>query len=918
MKFDAFSGSHRSRRKAASLHAPAIIESLEMRTLLAGTGPSILSPTGNVASSQPIIRWTNINTAVSYDLWISDVETRERIVYQEGIVGRKAVLSGSENLHLGLNRIWVRGVRANGSKTDWGVPSEVLLSTKPRVTGPRNPANPTAPRQIETSDWAIRWKSPVGATSFEVFLSNQTTQTSSVYTVQNQVPLLDANGEVMNDGAGNPILQEVRSLYLDGAVPVVGAVAKPVTNVVNKSYIDITSNYHGLASGDRVRITGVEGNTGANGNYSVIVISENVFRLRGASSTGEYTTGGRWVRLAGNVPFPGAATRFIDGVTNSNSINITVAGHGLTTGDKVLITGVEGNTAANGTYFVNVLNTDLIRLDGITGTQIYTKGGQLRRLTEFRSDLLMGKYRAFVRSIDDAGRVSQWSGSYNFAVMPRVTVISPKGPSFDEQPLLRWEAVPGATHYEVEVYKKGESVPLYAQPYLTTTYYRIPDALSADPVQNFEFRVRARRLHQVSRVELSGDPASGGFHISLTTTGKSPTTFETGLLVYNSTADQVRDAIIAIEGFEGVEVVVEGTAPNLTYLIQIPLTGNYGNPMVIGGNPVRVAVTETVEPGTVTTSTIVSRRVDGLWSPLTSFSTIQSPVITGPLGIDSDDPNLPRTVTDLRPVITWTAIDRAARYEIWVERSASTSTYLRTTSSVNSYQFREDILSGDYTVRVRAISTTGKFTDWSDLYRFAATGGVPILNTVTVSPGSMATFTWAGVAEADSYEIQVAWIGVNFDYLHPTNIRTTSYTTAPLAAGNYRIWVRAVLSDGTQLGWSSYQNFTVVEVEQPSSMPLDRIELAALESSLGTPERVAVETSEIGDTSPDYEGQTVEERIASPDGPFIRMPGAESSAASGPAIDFTGDVPENEELIQQLAEACIQQEWWTADEMASS
>jgi hypothetical protein len=915
MNFDAFSGNRRSRRLTSVDHSPAMIESLESRALLAAAGPSIISPTGSIGTSQPTITWQATLGATSYDLWIADTEARERIVFKEGIAGTSTTLTVGDRLRLGGNRMWIRATLADGSKTEWGTPADVRLRARPVVVGPTNPANPAAPNRIETNDWTVTWNSPTGATQFEVFVSNQTERTSKIYTVPNQVQMLDANGDAILDGAGNPVLQEVRSLFLDGAVDIIGAAPQVVSNAVNRSFIDITSDNHGLVTGDKVRVSGVLGNTGANGDYTVTVISENVFRLNNAVNTGTYTSGGRWVRLVGNSPATGMSPRIIAGVTKSSAIDLVVTNHGLKTGEKVRITGVGGNTAANGTFLVTVLNANTIQLRGITGTSVFTQNGQLVRLTQLQSKLELGKYRIFVRSTDDGGRVSGWSVARDIEITPVVNVLRPQGPTFETQPLLQWDAVSSATHYQVEVYRVGETTPLYTAPFLTTNSYRIPETLSTTPVQFFEFRVRAFRLHQVTTITPSGDPATGSFILSLTTSGKTPVTVQTAPINYNATADDIQNAVRNLTGFEKATVIAQGEAPNTVFLLQLPLTGNAGNPGVIGGNPVKVTVISNVSPGTVTGTTVVSTRVDGQWSPLVSFSTIQKPVITAPLGVDTPDPAAPRTVTDLRPTIRWTAIDKAARYEVWVERLASTSTFLRTNASVNSYQFQEDLISGKYTVRVRAVSTTGQFTDWSELYAFTATGGASIVQSVTIAPTRQATVTWAAVAEADSYEVQIAKIGTNIDFIHPTGITVTKYTTTvALPVGNYRVWVRGVKADGTFLNWSKPVDFVVVETE-------------AIESTNADGGLVALLTSELSDENASAPQPTEESPADSSESlPYEseNAPGSHNDLAmivspeAVPASFESTEKSEEDLLIEHLAQACTKQEWWTTAENVSA
>lgn len=68
-------------------------------------------------------------------------------------------------------------------------------------------------------------------------------------------------------------------------------------------------------------------------------------------------------------------TGTITGATNASPIVITCAAHGLTTGTLVTISGVLGNTAANGTFTATVVNANSFSLDGSTGNGAYTSGG---------------------------------------------------------------------------------------------------------------------------------------------------------------------------------------------------------------------------------------------------------------------------------------------------------------------------------------------------------------------------------------------------------------------------------------------------------------------------------------------------------------------------------------------------------------
>ena len=68
-------------------------------------------------------------------------------------------------------------------------------------------------------------------------------------------------------------------------------------------------------------------------------------------------------------------TNSIQGASNASPISVTSAGHGLTTGAEVTIAGALGNTAANGTFVVTVVDQNTFTLDGSTGNGAWTSGG---------------------------------------------------------------------------------------------------------------------------------------------------------------------------------------------------------------------------------------------------------------------------------------------------------------------------------------------------------------------------------------------------------------------------------------------------------------------------------------------------------------------------------------------------------------
>lgn len=64
----------------------------------------------------------------------------------------------------------------------------------------------------------------------------------------------------------------------------------------------------------------------------------------------------------------------ITGASNANPIVITSANHGLSTGQRVTISGVGGNTNANGTFIITVIDANTFSIP-VAGNAPYTSGG---------------------------------------------------------------------------------------------------------------------------------------------------------------------------------------------------------------------------------------------------------------------------------------------------------------------------------------------------------------------------------------------------------------------------------------------------------------------------------------------------------------------------------------------------------------
>src|SRR5574344_2062788 len=68
-------------------------------------------------------------------------------------------------------------------------------------------------------------------------------------------------------------------------------------------------------------------------------------------------------------------TYVVSNATNATPIVVTAVGHGFLTGDKVYISGVGGNTAANGVFTITKIGDDTFSLNGSVGNGAFSSNG---------------------------------------------------------------------------------------------------------------------------------------------------------------------------------------------------------------------------------------------------------------------------------------------------------------------------------------------------------------------------------------------------------------------------------------------------------------------------------------------------------------------------------------------------------------
>lgn len=192
----------------------------------------------------------------------------------------------------------------------------------------------------------------------------------------------------------------------------------------------------------------------------------------------------------------------------------------------------------------------------------------------------------------------------------------------------------------------------------------------------------------------------------------------------------------------------------------------------------------------------------------TAFSTghlirVDSPIVLNPLAEVQVTP---------RPVLFWSEVPTAVRYEFQIEDILRLKYFVASSSSYNSTSltFPNPLPMGMYEVRVRAIDALNEKTSWSPVVSFTV---VPVpspsltpLSTFYRTPA----LRWSPVLGARSYDVVLRDQRTGKTIYQASEVRWTVWTTpASLPVGNYTWQVRASAEYDVHSAWSPVRNLTI-------------------------------------------------------------------------------------------------------------
>jgi subtilisin-like proprotein convertase family protein len=413
--------------------------------------------------------------------------------------------------------------------------------------------------------------------------------------------------------------------------------------------------------------------------------------------------------------------------------------------------------------------------------------------------------------IVSASAVAYFGSEVNVTVLDHEPPVltAPAASTVNPRDTIRWDPIPGAVRYDLQVANLSLKIPSYIfAAGLTTTSFTPPENLGISL-----WRVWVRAYDQFEVPGFWSFPRD--FRVVTAPTVTAPV--NQGNVAFATFPDISWTAVSDAVRYElWVNNVTTGAA-RVIYKTDLKST-TYRELADLGSGTFRVFARA---------ANAVNEY--GNWSAGRDFTVLAPPTITRP-----EFTSTFRTT----PLFQWTPVVGAKFYDLYVSNRATGAVVLRDQAVIGTQrQATADLPRGDYAVWVRAIGEK-LISVWSPAKNFSVGGPPTLLNpapNASVSPTH--TFSWTTVGDAGRYEV---WIERSSDkkVFYQNNIAATSFRFAePFVAGGYRIWLRAVSIIGDRSNWSAPVSFTVAAIDStsPDALPRELV-LAALDSPLVTRE----------------------------------------------------------------------------------
>ncbi|MCA9010517.1 MAG: hypothetical protein KDB01_12260, partial [Planctomycetaceae bacterium] len=332
----------------------------------------------------------------------------------------------------------------------------------------------------------------------------------------------------------------------------------------------------------------------------------------------------------------------------------------------------------------NATSYDLRLINAESGTVLASVSNLTTSQYAGLSALSPGRYRYFVRG-NTATTKGQWSDGYDHTILSVPTLKSVTATN-TATPTLHWNAVEGATTYEV--WLSALSTNHGAQRVAgvnSTNATSMPVPVNL-PLGNYRYWVRAVD----SQGKLTSWSSSADFRVQTSAKITGP--------VGTTNTPSPTFTWRPVTGAVRYDVWVNDSSGKL-YVRDQNVTGtSYTASRSFANGDYRVWVRP------------IGATTEGNWSAATAFSVnaISRPTLTAPGAATSSTPNF-----------AWTASSGATRYELWVDKVGGPVKVLyKSNLTTNSFKSSTPLQTGTYRVWVRAFDSSGMASTWSVALEF--------------------------------------------------------------------------------------------------------------------------------------------------------------------------------------------------------
>ncbi len=181
------------------------------------------------------------------------------------------------------------------------------------------------------------------------------------------------------------------------------------------------------------------------------------------------------------------------------------------------------------------------------------------------------------------------------------------------------------------------------------------------------------------------------------------------------------------------------------------------------------------------------------------------PSVMSPVGV----------TTDTTPVIRWTPVDSAVRYDLWINRVDVPQAQIVRRTSLTTADFEtSELPHGTYRVWVRAYASYATAGDWSQPWSFSIDATAATAPTLLLPPvatfNTRPTFTWTALRGATHYLLYARNLANSQLVIQVPNITTTSFTpSTAMDTGFWSVWVRAYAGNDVLGEFSAQRDFGI-------------------------------------------------------------------------------------------------------------